>query len=125
MNLRSGHQSCNLVRKRQTRLILLGTIQNSFQSSQLCLIGLSGIDNQSGSRLLTINDSPEDITFSWEVNTTPVNVTGKKPTATLIIDSTKADKAKLTALEAILYGSEQDEPRLPLPDEIATLMASV
>ena len=73
----------------------------------------------------TINDSPEAITFSWEVSTTPVNVTGKKPTATLIIDSTKADKSKLTALEAILYGSEQDEPRLPLPDEIATLMASV
>ena len=73
----------------------------------------------------TVNDSPEAITFSWEVNTTPVNVNGKKPTATLIIDSTKADKAKLTALEAILYGSEQDEPRLPMPDEIAALMASV
>ena len=72
----------------------------------------------------TINDSPEAITFSWEVNTTPVNVNGKKPTATLIIDSTKADKAKLTALEAILYGSEQTEPRLPLPDEIATLMTT-
>ena len=73
----------------------------------------------------TINDSPEAITFSWEVNTTPVNVNGKKPTATLIIDSTKADKAKLTALEAILYGSEEQEPRLPLPDEIAALMATV
>ena len=73
----------------------------------------------------TINDSPEAITFSWEVNTTPVNVTGKKPTATLIIDSTKADKAKLTALEDILYGSEEKEPRLPLPDEIATLMTTV
>ena len=73
----------------------------------------------------TINDSPEAITFSWEVNTTPVNVTGKKPTATLIIDSTKADKAKLTALEAILYGSESTEPRMPLPDEIATLMTTV
>lgn len=73
----------------------------------------------------TINDSPEAITFSWEVNTTPVNVTGKKPAATLIIDSTKADKAKLTALEAILYGSESTEPRLPLPDEIATLMTTV
>lgn len=72
----------------------------------------------------TINDSPDAVTFSWEVSTTPVNVNGKKPTATLIIDSTKADKAKLTALEAILYGSEQDEPRLPLPDEIATLMTS-
>ena len=72
----------------------------------------------------TINDSPEAITFSWEVNTTPVNVTGKKPTATLIIDSTKADKAKLTALEAILYGSEEQEPRLPMPDEIAALMTT-
>ena len=58
------------------------------------------------------------------MNTTPVNVNGKKPTATLIIDSTKADKAKLTALEAILYGSESTEPRLPLPDEIATLMTA-
>ena len=73
----------------------------------------------------TINDSPDAVTFSWEVSTTPVNVNGKKPTATLIIDSTKADKAKLTALEAILYGSESTEPRLPLPDEIATLMATV
>lgn len=73
----------------------------------------------------TINDSPEAITFSWEVSTTPVSVNGKKPTATLIIDSTKADKAKLTALEAILYGSESVEPRLPLPDEIATLMTTV
>lgn len=72
----------------------------------------------------TINDSPDAVTFSWEVNTTPVNVTGKKPAATLTIDSTKADKAKLTALEAILYGSEQKEPRLPLPDEIATLMTT-
>ena len=72
----------------------------------------------------TINDSPDAVTFSWEVSTTPVNVNGKKPTATLIIDSTKADKAKLTALEAILYGSEQAEPRLPLPDEIATLMTT-
>ena len=73
----------------------------------------------------TINDSPDAVTFSWEVSTTPVNVNGKKPTATLIIDSTKADKAKLTALEAILYGAESTEPRLPLPDEIATLMTTV
>lgn len=72
----------------------------------------------------TINDSPDAITLSWEVSTTPVNVNGKKPTATLIIDSTKADKAKLTALEAILYGSEEAEPRLPMPDEIATLMTA-
>lgn len=69
----------------------------------------------------TINDSPEAITFSWEVSTTPVSVTGLKPTASITIDSTKVDKSKLTALEAILYGGESDA-RLPLPDEIATLM---
>lgn len=70
----------------------------------------------------TINDSPEAITFSWELTTTPVSVAGFKPTASLVIDSTKADPAKLKALEDILYGSENEEPRLPLPDEIVTLM---
>lgn len=71
----------------------------------------------------SINDSPEAITFSWEVSTTPVNVTGFKPTASITIDSTKAKKEKLTALEAILYGDESKEARLPLPNEIATLMS--
>lgn len=66
----------------------------------------------------TINDNPEAITFSWEVNTTPVNVTGFKPTASVVIDSTKVNKEKLAALEAILYGSEATDARLPLPDEI-------
>lgn len=70
----------------------------------------------------TINDSPEAITFSWEISTTPVNVTGFKPTSYISIDSRKADAAKLAALEAILYGSESEEARLPLPDEIAELM---
>ena len=72
----------------------------------------------------TINDSPEAITFSWEFSTTPVNVTGHKPTASLTIDSTKVDAEKLAALEAILYGSESEEPRLPLPDEIATIVTT-
>ena len=70
----------------------------------------------------TINDSPEAITFSWEITTTPVNVAGFKPTATVVIDSTKVDAAKLKALEDMLYGSDSEEPKLPLPDEIATLM---
>ena len=70
----------------------------------------------------TINDSPEAITFSWELSTTPVNVTGHKPTATVVIDSTKVDAEKLAALEAVLYGSESEEARLPLPDEIVTLI---
>lgn len=72
----------------------------------------------------TVNDSPEAITFSWEVTTTPVNVEGLKPTASLVIDSTKADPSKLSALETILYGSENVDPRLPLPDEIKTLMTA-
>ena len=72
----------------------------------------------------TVNDSPEAITFSWELSTTPVNVTGGNPTASLTIDSTKVNAEKLKALEDILYGSETEStgPRLPLPDEIATLM---
>lgn len=72
----------------------------------------------------TINDSPEAVTFSWEVSTTPVEVTGAKPTASIVIDSTKADKTKLAALEAILYGSENAEPKLPLPSEIVTTMGT-
>ena len=71
-----------------------------------------------------VNDSPEAISFSWEFSTTPVNVTGFKPTAFLTIDSSKADHTKLAALEAILYGggTETATPRLPLPDEVITLL---
>ena len=72
----------------------------------------------------TINDSPEAITFSWEISTTPVNVTGAKPTASITIDSTKATPEKLAALEKILYGDTEVEARLPLPDEIKTLMTA-
>ena len=78
----------------------------------------------------TINDTPEAITFSWEISTTPVNVNGSKPTSTIVIDSTKANPEKLAALEVILFGADAPngegtgtDPRLPLPDEIATLMA--
>lgn len=69
----------------------------------------------------TINDSPEAITFSWEVNCTPVEVEGFKPTASLVIDSTKVDAEKLAALEAKLYGGESSEAMLPLPAEIAAI----
>jgi hypothetical protein len=72
----------------------------------------------------TINDSPEAITFSWEVATTPVPVTGHKPTASLTIDSTKVDATKLAALEDKLFGSATGTATLPLPDEIKTLMAT-
>lgn len=72
----------------------------------------------------TINDSPEAITFSWEFSTTPVNVAGFKPTANIVIDSTKATPEKLTALEKILYGDTEVEARLPLPDEVASIMGT-
>lgn len=72
----------------------------------------------------SINDSPEAITFSWEITTTPVNVTGFKPTASIVIDSTKVDAGKLAELEDMLYGSADKEAMLPLPDAIATLMGS-
>lgn len=79
----------------------------------------------------TINDSPEAITFSWEFSTTPVNVAGYKPTALITIDSTKVNPTKLAELEEILYGKDAGqggtpaavEPRLPFPDEVATLLA--
>lgn len=69
----------------------------------------------------TINDSPEAITFSWELTTTPVSVDGLKPTASIVINSTKLDAAKLQSLEDILYGTDLEDPRLPLPSEIATI----
>lgn len=72
----------------------------------------------------TINDSPDAITFSWEISTTPVNVTGHKPTALLTIDSTKVDPTKLAKLEAVLYGSSEADARLPLPDEIVSILTA-
>ena len=72
----------------------------------------------------TINDSPEALTFSWELSTTPVNVTGKKPTALLVIDSTKVDSTKLAKIEAKLYGDESSSGAvLPTPDEIANILS--
>lgn len=70
----------------------------------------------------TVNNDPSAIELSWEVSTTPVKVTGMKPTATLDIDSTKIDAEKLKALEDVLYGTAEKKARLPLPDEIKTLV---
>ena len=78
----------------------------------------------------SVNDSPDPVTMSWEFSTTPVDITttidGKtlKPTALLVIDSTKADSTKLKALEDILYGTEEKEARLPLPDEVIKIMTA-
>lgn len=75
----------------------------------------------------SVNDSPEAAALSWELTTTPVDVPGFKPTAHLEIDSTKAEPTKLESLEKILYGSDEEpesQPRLPLPEEVITLMGS-
>ena len=72
----------------------------------------------------TVGDSPDAVNFSWEVSTTPVEVTGQKPTSNIIIDSRSADATKLAAFEVILYGKDDPDtaPRIPLPDEVVTLM---
>lgn len=71
----------------------------------------------------TINDSPEAITFSWEFSTNPTSFGNDlKPSATLVIDSTKIDAAKLASIEALLYGSENAEPSLPSPSEIIAIV---
>lgn len=72
----------------------------------------------------TVNESPEAITFSWEVSTTPVTVPGFKPTVSVTIDSTKVNADELVALEDILYGSEAAEARLPLPEELITIFST-
>jgi hypothetical protein len=72
----------------------------------------------------TINESPEAMALSWELTTEPVAVAGKRPTATLVIDSTKVSAAKLADLENVLYGTAGTDPRLPLPDEVATIIGT-
>lgn len=83
--------------------------------------GLASPSEQSNA---TVNDSPEAKTMSWEFSTTPVAVEGYEPTSYICIDSTKVDGEKLKALEAIIYGTEEAEARLPLPDEVATMLAA-
>ena len=103
------------------RTVLGNDIENESYGYKLHLI-YGAVASPSEKAYATINDSPEAITFSWELKTTPVVVNGFKPTASLTIDSTKANAEKLAALEDILFGSETGEARLPLPNEIATLM---
>lgn len=69
----------------------------------------------------TINDSPEAITFSWEIQTVAVNVEGYNPTSSIVINSLKADEAQLKALEDIIWGSDIEEAKLPSPDEVLAL----
>lgn len=102
------------------RTVLGNDVKNNDYAYKLHLIyGAKAAPSEKG--YSSINDSPEAITFSYEITTTPVNVEGFKPTSSLVIDSSKADPTKLSELEDILYGTEDQEPRLPLPDEIATM----
>lgn len=73
----------------------------------------------------TVNDNPEAATMSWECSTTPVTVEGFKPTSHLVVDSTAVTAEKLKKLEDKLYGSTDEEPSLPLPDEVLTLLTSL
>lgn len=102
----------------------IGNDQNSELGYKIHLI-YGALAAPSEKAYATVNDSPEAITFSWEISTTPVEVTGFKPTATIVVDSTKVDAEKLAALEAILYGTEQDEARLPLPNEVLEIINPV
>lgn len=70
----------------------------------------------------TINDNPDAITFSWDVDTLPAPVTGMLPVSEIVIDSRRADSEKLAALEAKLYGSESEEPTLPAPDDVIAML---
>lgn len=102
------------------RTVLGNDVDNNDYGYKLHLI-YNALASPSEKAYSTVNDSPEAITFSYELTTTPVNVAGHKPTALLTIESTKVDAGKLAELEAMLYGTESEEAHLPLPDEIAEL----
>ena len=126
------------------RTVLGNDIENDAYGYKLHLI-YGALAAPSEKAYATINDSPEAITFSWEVTTTPTNVTGHRPTASIVIDSTKVDAEKLKILEDILYGTDfvpadpgdpggdppipetdeipETDGRLPLPDEVAAIFA--
>lgn len=106
------------------RTILGNDVENNDHGYKLHIVyGCRAAPSEKG--YTTVSDSPEAITFSWEITTTPVNVTGFKPTACITIDSTKATSTGLAALEAALYGdAEEGVARLPLPDEVKTLLAT-
>lgn len=82
----------------------------------------NAIVSPSSKEYSTVNDSPEAMTLSWEFKTTAIDVAGFKPVSTLVVDSTKTDPDKLAALEDILYGTSNSDPRLPLPDEIISIL---
>lgn len=105
------------------RTIIGNDVANNDYGYKLHLV-YGALASPSEKNYATVNDSPEATTLSWEFTTTPIAVDGFKPTASITIDSTKVDAEKLKALEDILYGTEEEEARLPLPAEIITLMGN-
>lgn len=105
------------------RTTLGNDVENNAYGYKLHLI-YGALASPSEKAYATINDSPEAITFSWEFSTTPVNVEGFKPTANIVIDSTKIEPDKLAALEAVLYGDVESEARLPLPNEVVQILSA-
>lgn len=104
------------------RTVVGNDIQGNSHGYKLHLI-YGAVASPSEKAYATVNDSPEAVTFSWEITTTPVEIEGFKPTASITIDSTKVDSGKLAELEKKLYGDTSTEAQLPLPSEVKTIFA--
>ena len=103
------------------RTILGNDTENNDHGYKIHLIyGATASPSEKGYQ--TVNDSPEAITFSWEISTTPIDVPGFKPTSSLVIDSTKVEPTKLAEIEKLLYGDTAKEPKLPTPEEIMAIL---
>ena len=102
------------------RTVVGNDVQGNSHGYKLHLI-YGAVASPSEKAYATVNDSPEAVTFSWEITTTPVEIEGFKPTASIIIDSTKVDPGKLAELEKKLYGDVSGEAQLPLPSEVKTI----
>ena len=101
------------------RTVVGNDVQGNSHGYKLHLI-YGAVASPSEKAYATVNDSPEAVTFSWEITTTPVEIEGFKPTASITIDSTKVNSEQLAALEKKLYG-EEGEAQLPLPSEVKTI----
>ena len=104
------------------RTVVGNDVQGNSHGYKLHLI-YGAVASPSEKAYATVNDSPEAVTFSWEITTTPVEIEGFKPTASITIDSTKVDDETLKTLETKLYGDASNEAQLPLPSEIKTMFA--
>ena len=103
------------------RTVVGNDVQGNAHGYKLHLI-YGAVASPSEKAYATVNDSPEAVTFSWEITTTPVEIEGFKPTASITIDSTKVNPAKLAELEKKLYGDTGDA-QLPLPSEVKAIFA--